>query len=765
MNPWTPLILLGLACNGEDTGYVPTDGVQVVGLSLSPDPATERHTLICEWDSLQGATEATIAWELNEVVISGLEEATLDGTWFDKKDKVACLVTPVADGADTFRSNTVKIADADPEVLSVVITPEEANENHILHAEVDASDPDPGDELRLRPHFAWYVIEGGSGDPEIRGVDEDALGQTYWAEGDVVFVEAWVSGGGGGSDRVESAAIVIGNTPPEPPVVLIEEASDLSSLSCLVVEESLDLDGDEVSYTFLWRRFGVELAVTDADLAWPDPGASYTCEATPVDDNEEGEIGVAHHEVSGDPIRYRWIHDDAGARAGEVLATFPDADGDGRDEILVATTSGSLESVEGGGLVMLNSRAVDSAESALPGSEWIYRTLSSPNQKEHFGQSLGWTPDLDGDGVAEILVGAPEAQDVERVSGLVAIVPSASWTTQSQFSLSTKQEQDEMWWYPGDTDGALLGSSVAGLDANGDGVGDVAVGALMQHGSDQGNVTLLDGTTLSEGGGALFNDAVLVEINGEGGRFGRAMVVGDYDGDGLPDLAVGAPSHSDEAGGIYIFTGLPALLPDGTESGDTGQAAAAILSAFDATTQLLGQTSGDGVGGVLAAGDLDNDGLDDLLIGAPRAESLSGSVFLWPAGTGETAWRSYVIVGADEEELGSSVSMTGDLDGGGIGDLIAGAVGSEQTYPRGGGAYVFLGEDWGGSGGTLTAADATWVLPSEAEGERAGYAVLGPGDFDGDGQLDLVTGAPGIDAEDVGVDVGGISLWVDLAGL
>ena len=90
------LFLLGVACDGDTDTYQPTEGPQVIGLRLGPEPATERDLLTCEWDDIKGATEATIAWELNGTVIAGLEDATLDGTWFDKKDKVVCLVTPVA---------------------------------------------------------------------------------------------------------------------------------------------------------------------------------------------------------------------------------------------------------------------------------------------------------------------------------------------------------------------------------------------------------------------------------------------------------------------------------------------------------------------------------------------------------------------------------------------------------------------------------------------------------------------------------------------
>jgi hypothetical protein len=760
MSMWMPLFLLSVACNGDTDTSSEIDGAHVTGLRLSPSDAKETSTLFCTWEAIEDATEATVAWEINSAVISGLDEPTLDGTWFDKKDKVACIVTAVADGAEGLRSNVVQIEDSKPEVLSVTIGPEEPNENTILHIDVVSEDVDPGDDVRLRDHFRWYVSAGGVDEPEIRGVDEEALGQSYWEKGDVIYAEVWVNGGGGSSERVDTEAITIGNTPPEPPEIEVVEADDLSSITCTITEASIDLDGEAVSYIYVWRRFSVEVALTDAELPFPEEGASYTCTVTPTDGEDEGESVSATIEVSGDPMRYRWIFNDAGARAGQVLVRLPDADSDGRDEILVGTPASSVESVEGGGVVILNSAAVDSATSALAGPAWVYRTLTSPNQKQFFGASLGWTPDLDGDGRVEILVGAPEAVDVERISGLVAIIPSTTWYSTAIFEMSIKAEQEDMWWFPGDYEGAAMGTSVAGMDINGDGVGDILAGALRQHDNDQGTVTVLDGTQLQAGGGALFNEAIMMEFVGNAGGFGSSLVVGDFDGDGIDDLAAGAPTDGADAGVVYVFNDLPNSLPS-SSTGDSGMAGPApILSVFDAWISLEGEAAGDHLGRVMAVGDVDGDGIDDLLLGAEDAASGAGAIYLWVGNSSSTGWRAYVAIGAEGDKMGNSVSVAGDIDGGGIGEVMAGAAENESTYERSGGVYVFSGEDWGASGGTLSAEDATWFLPGEAQGERAGTAVLGTGDIDGDGRPDMAVGIPGVDDTDIGVDVGGVNLWV-----
>lgn len=767
MSGWLPVLLWGVACDGDTDTYVETDGIVVQGLVLGPEPATALDTLHCRWDAVVGADAATVAWEINGAVISGLEETSLDGTWFDKGDKVVCIATPVAPVADDFRSNQVKIADAPPVVISVVITPEEANENHILHAEIEAEDPDEGDAHRIRPHYRWSVTPGGEGTPEARGVDEDALGQTYWARGDTVTVEAWVNASGEMSEIVTSAPITIGNAAPEAPTVRLVETAGAASLACQIEDEAIDLDGDAVTYSYAWRRFGLPIPGTEAELDYPDAGASYTCTATPGDGEADGTPASDSREVSGQPLRYRWLHSDAGARAGEVLVPFPDVDGDGRSELLVATAFGSLGAVEGGGAVLISSSVVGAGSDPLPGAEWVMATLTSPNQQQRYGSALGWSPDLDGDGIAEIIVGAPDGKEADRTNGLVAIVPSMAWRSGEPFSMSTKIDQDAMWWYAGNTDGARMGQSVAGLDANNDGVGDVAAGALGQHGGTNGNVTIIDGLATAESVGPLFNSAVLMELTGVGGEFGSGLAVGDYDGDGVGDLAVGAPSDASGAGAVYVFLDLPAAIPETVEDPDTAAppVSAPNISALDADVVLSGEATGDTLGAVLATGDLDGDGLDDLLVGAEAARSGSGAAYLWVGGTGSAGWGAYVLVGADGEHLGSSVAMAGDLDGGGVGDVIIGALESEASYARAGGAHVFFGEGWGAAGGTLTSEDATWFLPGEAEGERAGMAVAGGHDFDGDGHLDLVVGSPGVDSRQIGVDVGGVNLWVDYEGL
>jgi FG-GAP repeat len=267
------------------------------------------------------------------------------------------------------------------------------------------------------------------------------------------------------------------------------------------------------------------------------------------------------------------------------------------------------------------------------------------------------------------------------------------------------------------------------------------------------DVTIIGPATLARLGGAGSPDN-LSDFN-----HAQPIAVGDFNGDGIDDLAVAAPDAQiivgstlrSDAGVVYLIFGrsnLPVTLD--TASGPSGGVSLTILGAAD----------GDHFGFALAAGEVNGDGITDLLVGAPGASSSShpaaGAVYLFTGSKSLGALSSIdlaqgaaadaVIYGAGER-FGCALA-TGDAGGptgtDGIADLLVGAPGSSPASS--GSAYLIYGRtSFGTSIRVLDVASGEADFTVQGSSRFRLGAAVALGDFNGDGLADLFAGAPGAD--------------------
>ncbi len=401
--------------------------------------------------------------------------------------------------------------------------------------------------------------------------------------------------------------------------------------------------------------------------------------------------------------------------AGWSLAGPGDVDADGHADLLIGAPARMHTKNEGGACLLYGpvteDRSLALADARLFGDDW----------EKLAGLPLAGAGDVDGDGFADLLIGAPYHSE-PFVHGVAYLVLGPVPVGDLDLSLADAR-------LLGDGRISYAGWSVAGAgDTDGDGCADVLVRA---HISGVGQVVyLVRGPVAGDVG--LSDAEARLDSEEENDRAGDTLTgVGDVDGDGLDDVLVGA--HQSDLGGTMAGA---AYLLYGPLSGER--------SLTDADARLLGLNADDRVGWAVAGpGDVDGDGHADLLIGAwgvdTGVEDAGAAYLLYgPLGRGDTlAGADATLVGGEAGvEAGWDVEGAGDLDEDGFADVLV--TGSTEE-----GGTVFLVYGPVEASLDLSTADATFV--AEDADDRAGRALAGPGDVDGDGHADILIGAPGSD--------------------
>lgn len=354
----------------------------------------------------------------------------------------------------------------------------------------------------------------------------------------------------------------------------------------------------------------------------------------------------------------------------------------------------------------------------LPGGEgW---SGESNQGRARYGESLASAGDVNGDGYADAIVGAPGFSNGESAEGRAFVYHGSP----------TGLDLQAAWVMESDFAGAIFGSSVASAgDVNGDGYADVIVGApLYDSAPFEGGRAFV---YLGSATGLELSEAWVAGTSAAGDLFGITVAsAGDVNGDGFDDVLVGAPgvdSVEPNVGRVFAYlgsaTGL-ALSPSWTATTGKGLA-------------QLGH-------GASSAGDVNGDGYDDVIVGAPGFNALCsvmGRAWIYLGSpTGLETDSAWSVDGRQcQARLGQSVSSAGDVNGDGLADVaVVSAVLAEVS--------VFFGST------TQMSTVPDWSF-------RLATSMTSVGDVNGDGYSDLLAGeeSPSVPNGEVYLFLGGAS--------
>ena len=412
---------------------------------------------------------------------------------------------------------------------------------------------------------------------------------------------------------------------------------------------------------------------------------------------------------------------DPSDRSGRSVSSAGDVNGDGFDDIVVgaAYADPGGNSAAGESYVVFGKAAgfaANLALAALDGSNGF--RIDGISLVDLSGGSVSSAGDVNGDGFDDVLIGARGAdQGLYSNAGESYVVFGKATGFASSISLSGLDGSNG-FQISGIAFDDGSGRSVSSIgDINGDGVDDILIGASaadVNGNINSGESYVVFGKTT--GFTAFLNLANLDGTNGFrlGGTFAHdqsgfsVSTAGDVNGDGIDDIIVGAfsadPNGNSAAGKSYVVFGKAGGFASGVALGSLDGSDGFQINGIDAT-DYSGKS-------VSAAGDVNGDGFDDIIIGAARAIP-GGYSYSGPSSIGE----SYVVFGKASgffpslelssldgsngfrldgidsyDQSGTSVSAAGDVNGDGFGDIVIGAVGGDPGAVDGSGeSYVVFG--------------------------------------------------------------------------
>jgi len=384
------------------------------------------------------------------------------------------------------------------------------------------------------------------------------------------------------------------------------------------------------------------------------------------------------------PILYTFNGDSASDWFGYSVSGVGDVNNDGYDDVIVGAHQDDNNGIASGSARVL---------SGINGS--ILYTFSGDSANDYFGYSVSGAGDVNNDGYHDVIAGAYQDDNNGSNSGSARVFSGLNGSI--------------LYTFNGDSANDNFGYSVSGAgDVNGDGYADLVVGAHKDDntGADSGSARVLSG----------INGSILYTFNGvTSDQLGWSVSgAGDVNNDGYSDVIAGAYTNSSNgtaSGRARVWSGING----------------SILYTFN------GDSASDWFGySVSGAGDVNNDGYDDVIVGAYYDDNTGTSSGSARVLSGINGSILYTFNGENANDLfGSAVSDAGDVNNDGYADVIVGAFGDDTAGEIFGAARILSGVD----GGIL------YTFNGDSASDSFGYSVSGAGDVDGDGYGDLIVGA------------------------
>ena len=410
------------------------------------------------------------------------------------------------------------------------------------------------------------------------------------------------------------------------------------------------------------------------------------------------------------------------ARLGTAVAGVGDVNGDGFADVLIGAPGAGPNGVGEVSLYLGHPQGMSST------AFWM---IDGDMAGSGFGGKLASAGDVNGDGFDDFIVGAPTYSRVATNGGAVFL-----WLGGPS---SNAPAVNPDWMVKGGFPGAEFGFSLASGDVNGDGLSDVVVGAPYYQNSISASVPL--GRVFiylgSSNGLAATPAITLVPTSVDGFSlhwFGYSVAVADVDHNAFADVIVGAPRYDNgltDQGAIFVYPG-----------------SAPGVSTTPIRTLTGGVANAQFGFAVAAAGDVNGDSFQDVLVGAPlyTGDDVTveeGFVALFLGSNSSlnlpAAWGT--SGGWGGAHSGSSLAGVGDLNGDGLADFIIGSPDYTGTWYHEGRFQVYLGAT------NVSKLTPIWTKASEEAEAQFSFAVSGAGDVNGDGFSDFLIGAPGFNSD------------------